>query len=512
MKTQLQAPLIGLGICFALGISLEHEYAQLSFEILCILFLLICCGLLSRKDMLGPREEIYKSLMILSVFVLLGYTRAKLGSFEYYSHSLQTVECKESWMRGKLTADLKQTKFGYQSELQLEAIQFDSIWHRVGDKLHVQFKAASDSLPMQGDELLIRAYMKPLLDAQNGYYQFLAKKGIYHKAYVKEHRLKGKAKDLFSFVGTFRKGLEGRMAELMKDDRLLPLAKAMFLGNKAELPKEVRASFSHAGLSHILAISGLHVGIVFLCFNLLLFPLNLVMHGRKIRMSLLLLFLLFYMILTGASPAVVRAVCMLGSVLVLRLFNLRYSALNIMAFSAWLQCVYEPAILFQPGFQLSYAAVFGLLLFYPMSQALLKGPFLLLNTLNGWIIVSLLASLFTAPLILYYFGEFPVYFLLANVLASALSFFLVLGGCLWMLFVKVPFISECLASLCESMLALLEIIAVEISRLPYARIELGNVQLEAVLILLIQLLLALALFFLPPLLFKNSYKAFTQLS
>ena len=302
------------------------------------------------------------------------------------------------------------------------------------------------------------------------------------------------------------------MAELLKDDRLLPLAKAMFLGNKGELSKEVRASFSHAGLSHILAISGLHVGIVFICFNLLLFPLNLLMHGRKIRMSLLLLFLLFYMILTGASPAVVRAVCMLGSVIVLRLFNLRYSAINIMAFSAWLQWVYDPAILFQPGFQLSYTAVFGLLLFYPLSQTLMKGPFLLLNTLNGWMVISLLASLFTAPLILYYFGEFPVYFLLANVLASALSFFLVLGGCLWMLFVNVPFLSECLASLCENMLGLLEIIAVEIARLPFARIELGNVQLEAVIILLIQLLLALGLFFLPPRLFKNSYKAFTQVS
>lgn len=511
MKTQLHAPLLGLGLFFAIGISLENFFPQLGFQSLTILLLLVCCALLSRKDKLGPREEVYKSLLILFVFVLLGYARARLDSFEYYSHSIQTVECKESWMRGKLTAELKQTTFGYQSELQLEAIQYDSAWHRVGEKLQVHFKEASDTL-MQGDELLIRAFVKPLLDTDNRYYQFLAGKGIRHKAYVKEYCLKERSFGFFSFVGSFRKGLESRMEVLIKDARLLPLAKAMFLGNKAELPKEVKTSFSHAGLSHILAISGLHVGIVFLCFNLLLFPLNLVMHGRKIRMCLLLFFLLFYMILTGASPAVVRAVCMLSSVLVLRLFNLRYSALNIMALSAWFQWVHEPAILFQAGFQLSYAAVFGLLLFYPLSQALMKGPFLLLNTLNGWIIISLLASLFTAPLILYYFGEFPVYFLLANVLASALSFFLVLGGCIWMLFVKVPFISECLASLCESMLALLEIIAVEIARLPYASIELGNVQLEAVLILLIQLLLALGIFFLPPVLFRNSYKAFTQLS
>ena len=140
MKTQLHAPLLGLGVFFALGISLENFFPQLGFQSLTILLLLVCCALLSRKDMLGPREEMYKSLMILFVFVLLGYARAKLGRFEYYSHSLQTVECKESWMRGKLTAELKQTKFGYQSELQLEVIQFDSIWHRVGGKIQLHFK------------------------------------------------------------------------------------------------------------------------------------------------------------------------------------------------------------------------------------------------------------------------------------------------------------------------------------------------------------------------------------
>ncbi|MEM8892237.1 MAG: ComEC/Rec2 family competence protein, partial [Bacteroidota bacterium] len=463
-------------------------------------------------EKLGPTEEVYKSLMILAVFVLLGYARAKLTHIEYYAHSLKEVECKESWMRGTLLKDLKKTKFGYQSEFELEAVQIDSVWHRVGDKVQLEFKQAPDTIINEGDYLLISAYIKPFLDKDNDYYQFLATKGIFHKAYVKEREVKKRADSFFALIGQFRKRLEGRIEELLVDEKLVPLAKAMFLGNKTGLAKEVRSSFSHAGLSHILAISGLHVGIVFLCFNLLLFPLNLILHGRKVRMCLLLIFLLFYMLLTGASPAVVRAVCMLGTVLILRLFNLRYSAINIMAFSAWLQLVYDPQILFQAGFQLSYAAVFGLLLFYPLSQALIKGPFLLLNTLNGWIGVSLLASLFTAPFILYYFGEFPVYFLLANVLASALSFFLVLGGFLWMLCAEIPYVSEILANICESMLSLLQLIAKEIAHLPYSIIKLSDFQTEAVLLLMIQLLLAATLFLLPPVLFRERYKTFNQAS
>ncbi|MEL6256055.1 MAG: ComEC/Rec2 family competence protein, partial [Bacteroidota bacterium] len=366
MKTQLHTPLLGLGICFTIGISLEHAYPQLSFEFLSIVFLLICCGFLSRKDKLGPREEVYKSLMILAIFVLLGYARAKLSSVEYYAHSLNEVECRETWIRGSLLTDIKKTKYAFQAELELEAVQIDSVWNRVGNKVQLQFKVAPDTSIQQGDHLLIRVFVKPFLNKSNEYYRYLATKGVFHKAFVKEYERKKSATSVFNLVGKFRKRLEGRIKNLLADKMLVPLAKAMFLGNKTELSKEVRASFSHAGLSHILAISGLHVGIVFLCFNVILFPLNLMLHGRKIRMGLLLVFLLFYMLLTGASPAVVRAVCMLATVLILRLFNLRYSAINIMAFSAWIQLLYEPAILFQVGFQLSYVAVFGLLLFYPL--------------------------------------------------------------------------------------------------------------------------------------------------
>lgn len=512
MKTQLHAPLLGLGIFFVIGIALENSFPQLTFSLLIICSLLICCAYLLKRDKLGPTVERYKSVLILGVFVLLGYGRGKVERINYYEKNVAEVECRESWIRGALVADIKKTKFAYQSELQLEALQFDSVWHRVGEKVQIQFKEAPDARIQKGDEVLLRVYIKPLLDTDNGYYQFLAKKGILHKAYVKECELTKTSNSIFAIVGNFRKSLEGRIEELLEDKTLVPLAKAMFLGNKADLSKEVRASFSQAGLSHILAISGLHVGIVFLCFNLILYPLNLILYGRKIRLCILLLFLLFYMLLTGASPAVVRAVCMLATVLGLRLFNLRYSAINIMAFSAWIQLIYDPAILFQPGFQLSYAAVFGLLLFYPLSQALMKGPFLLLNTLNGWIVISLLASIFTAPFILYYFGEFPVYFLLANVLASALSFFLVLGGCLWMLLSEVSLISELLANVCESMLSLLQLIAVEIARLPYAILKIPNLQTEAILILLIQVLIAASLFLLPPVLFKEQYKTYKQLS
>jgi len=165
--------------------------------------------------------------------------------------------------------------------------------------------------------------------------------------------------------------------------------------------------------------------------------------------------------------------------------------------------LYDPAVVFQVGFQLSYAAVLGLLIFMPIYQQLTETPHRWLNTLNGWIGVSLIATCCTAPLSIFYFEQFPVYFLLSNLLASTLAFGLILSGFLWLICMWIPYVSDIFASICEFFLWALHLIATEISQLPFALISEFFWSHKGVQIVLLELVMAILFICLPRLYFNK---------
>lgn len=192
--------------------------------------------------------------------------------------------------------------------------------------------------------------------------------------------------------------------------------------------------FTKTGVIHVLAVSGLHVGIIYLFLSWILkLKRNQVNAAWKIILLIFILFL--YAMITGFSPSVSRAVLMFSFMRIGELFGKKVHTLNALAFSAFIILIYNPTELFQLGFQLSYFAVLSIVIFYPAIYGLLFFKNTILDKLWSLTAVTLAAQIGTFPWALYVFHQFPVYFILSNWVTIPLSTLLVLlTFCLFIVF------------------------------------------------------------------------------
>lgn len=246
-------------------------------------------------------------------------------------------------------------------------------------------------------------------------------------------QLPGQERSLLFSALHLRRVLLLRMEQLRLPEEAKASLAAITLGYRGELSREMQQRFSVAGVAHILSVSGFHVAIVcwFVSSLLFFFPKNRM--GRWSRYLLMLIFLWAFTYVSGLSVPAVRAALMLTFFLtgqVLRRTGDRY---NTLAASAFCMLAYRPLYLFDVGFQLSYLAVFFILYLQPRITKLLDVRNPLLAAPWGWLTVTLAAQLGTAPLCLYYFGQFPVMFLFTNLPIAVLATVLMPVTLLWLL-------------------------------------------------------------------------------
>jgi competence protein ComEC len=192
------------------------------------------------------------------------------------------------------------------------------------------------------------------------------------------------------------------------------VAKALLLGDKSMLSTATKKDFSNAGVMHILAVSGLHVGIVMFLLMFLLGKFSRFI-SKPTSVVVCIFFVWLYACITGFSPSVVRAALMFSLVLIAQLSGRGASTVNVLFFSAFVVLLFDPLIMYDVGFQLSYAAVFGIVLLHTSISRLIFIPNKWLRKLWEGTAVGIAAQFFTFPLVLYYFHQFPNYFMLSNI-------------------------------------------------------------------------------------------------
>lgn len=203
---------------------------------------------------------------------------------------------------------------------------------------------------------------------------------------------------------------------------VLAVVSALTVGEKRELTDELKAVYSAAGTSHVLALSGLHVGMIVGILWILLTPLKRWKLGKTVASVLLVVCLWMFAFLSGLSASVVRAVTMFTLyALASWILEERFSGFLSVTLTAFLMLVYQPMYLFDISFQLSFVAVYGILLLYPLISSWANPRNRVVTYLWSALSVSLSAQIATLPLILYYFGAFPTYFLLANLVVTPLA-------------------------------------------------------------------------------------------
>lgn len=211
-----------------------------------------------------------------------------------------------------------------------------------------------------------------------------------------------------------RAKLLDRLSDSGVDGSVYAVVAAMSLGDKSQLTKDLRETYALMGVSHILALSGLHLGIIYTLLSLLLSR----RRWQVASQAVIIVCIWLFVFLVGMPASVVRSAVMLTVYALLSLGHRDKMSVNTLAFAAIVMLLFNPMALFDLGFQLSFMAVLAILLFYPLFERVWSQSFYLNHRAFKWVwamlAVSCAAQIGVAPLIAYYFGRFSNYFLLTN--------------------------------------------------------------------------------------------------
>ncbi len=313
------------------------------------------------------------------------------------------------------------------------------------NKCLIYFNQHQKNLQLRtGDVIFCQAKPKfispPLNPNQFDFSKYYALNNIYHSVYLTNKDwiyLSNTTTSTKYWLNNYRSAFNSWVNRKIDNKNLSSILAALLTGNKNLLSKETKTGFSNTGIIHILAVSGLHVGIIYLIFSQLFYLLKNIRNGNIIKQLLLLIILWLYAFFTGLSPSVVRATSMLSFLIAGKLFNKDTNIYNIIAASAFFQLIINPKMLFDVGFQLSYIAVLGIIYLQPKIYAVVKQKNKWNNKILMLLSVTVAAQLVTAPLTVFYFHQFPTYFLLANVTAIPLVTIAVYGGIVAVILFKI---------------------------------------------------------------------------
>ena len=231
-----------------------------------------------------------------------------------------------------------------------------------------------------------------------------------------------------------------RMYDSGVDGDAYAVVAAMALGDKSALTHELRDAYSVSGASHVLALSGLHLGIIY-CMLWLLLP-----HRRwpAVSQTIILIVMWLYVLLVGMPVSVVRSAVMLTVYGLLSISHRNKMSVNALAFTAIVMLMWNPEWLFDIGFQLSFMAVLAILLFVPVFEDVFSAKYLqehrLVRYVWGLVAVSVSAQIGVAPLLAYYFGRLSTYFLLTNFIVLPAAYIILGFSLIVLLFPSLAYI------------------------------------------------------------------------
>lgn len=402
-----------VGIIF--GYKIDLKISSLYF-LLPILLLVLGISFSQSKKAILPKLHFNFVTYLLMVFI--GFyavsIRKPINNPQHYSHfitdenkTILSVEevLKEGLFNQKYYAEVKSVDGKSTNGKVLLNLPKDSLFSlQVDDKIYLKssFKEPNKSKnPYQFD-----------------YKQYLEKNGVYHQIFAKTPsvlKLERSETSIEGLAFEFRKKINKALEKNGFKGDELGVINALLLGQRQDISKELIESYAGAGAIHILAVSGLHVGIILLILNFLLRPLERLKNGKFIKLILLVGLLWAFAFIAGMSASIVRAVTMFTAVAIGVHVNKRTNVYNTLTMSMFFLLLFRPSFLFDVGFQLSYLAVFTIVWLQPMFSRIWKPKFKLLNYFWNLLTVSFAAQIGVLPLSLYYFHQFPSLFFISNV-------------------------------------------------------------------------------------------------
>lgn len=436
----IKSPLIKFCLVFIIGIIIAHYYRLCSDIFIGIFFLIVSVAFIFEifiKHSIIWKNIIIEIIIIKAVLfagIVITIIKTDDNQNHHFSNFISTDKKINYQSLIKLSSPIKINEKSVKIEGEVKEIKYPYSKFSVTGKtvIYLDKDSLSRSL-LPGDNIVVYSSFTMLKGVTNpgqfNYQNYLEKKQIEYVNYTNNNwQFISSEFSLIRFATICRNYCVNSFEKAGLNGSELAIASALTFGYKDDLENDVKSSFSSAGAMHVLAVSGLHVGIIYLIF-ISFFKMILIPERYKWVVYILILFILwFYTFVSGLTPSVVRACTMFSFFILADAINKSANVFNILAASAIFLLIVDPFLIMQVSFQLSYLAVLGILYLQPKINRLFVSRFWIINKVWDLTTVSIAAQLATFPLTIYYFHQFPNYFVLTNLLVIPMAFVILIIG------------------------------------------------------------------------------------
>ena len=331
----------------------------------------------------------------------------------------------------KVNEPLIEKDKSFKAEGRVETIIKNGRGKNVTGKILLYFsKEDLMQLPKYGDKILISGGLQLIKNAGNpggfNYSRYMAFQQTFYQVFLKQSKFVllnlHNENALYSFIYNARRKVINILQEFVKGNKKVTgIAEALLIGYKEDLDKDVVQAYSNTGVVHIIAISGMHLGLIYAVLVWIFLRLPLIKKSTAIRVVTILTCLWLFSLITGGSASVLRSAVMFTCILIGKEFFKQSSIYNSLAASAFLLLCYDPFLLWDVGFQLSYCAVVGIVWLQKPIQNLFYSKHKPLQYLWQMCSVTIAAQVLTLPICIYYFHQIPTLFLITNLICVPLS-------------------------------------------------------------------------------------------
>ncbi len=474
-------PFARLLIPFTIGI-VVYNCSPGTLPFAFVLIILACAYLLFEKTIQIQAKfkfKVWTATAILALFMSFGAVRqhciqANLSK-KHYSNvtgmrylKFEVVDVLES----------KNNKLKIEAEV-IDAVDSLLLKNKPLGRLLINLKIDSGAIaPKIGETYWVKAKLtKPEHSGNPGtfdYPKYLQRKQIFHTINTSLGQII-KTNDFYYHFRSTAYELRDQCLNIIKAN--IPnklsygISEALLLGYKSDLNEDTNLIFTRTGTLHILAVSGMHAGLIFTILNWVFSFLKKFKRGNLLQAIIILCCLWFYALMSGLSASVIRAAVMFSLMTIGKLVNRSNNPINTIFSSAFVLLVYDPNFLFDPGFQLSYAAVLGIGFCYSKIRVLYGKKPKLIVSICDLINVSICAQLLTFPISIFYFNQFPSYFLVTNLIVIPIYTIIIFLLIALLPLNFVPFLSLMLGKIIDLLIYYNDIFMHFMDSLPYAVIN-----------------------------------------
>ena len=329
----------------------------------------------------------------------------------------------------RITEPLTEKENSYKTTGELISVIDSGDKRPLGGEVLIYFEKDSLANSLRyGDKIIVNARISEVSPPGNphqfNYKRFLANSGIYHQVYISGDRWRKTGENQVNPVFQFAYSARHKLLHMLKKNGLhgdeYAVVSAILLGYDDFMDRELREKYAGAGALHVLCVSGLHVGIIFLILSFILKPLGRNKALRYLKMALLLVSIWAYAFITGLSPSVMRAGIMFSLFAWRESRREKSNPYNILAASAFILLAIDPWMITKIGFQLSYSAVLAIISLFNPIYSLMPVKNTILDYFWKLTVVSIAAQIGTFPFAIFYFHQFPTYFFITNIIVIPL--------------------------------------------------------------------------------------------